>query len=255
MKNKILFIGDIAGRVQELEELCGLFPAHRKIALGDLQDRGLFSKEVLDYIMENNIEGLYGNHEEMFLDFMTKDFSGLWVKFLFHGGWQTIASYLPSEDKKTFLNSIISLEELTNYYRTDEFKYASYDIEDSEYYKNNKWAQKLVDELYEIRKLIPNKYVEFIQSLPLYIKENDWVATHAPISQETLEDSLKDDMFVWRKWRASDKEIHQIYGHCNFLNLRKNDEWLVVCVDDTSNDRLSGFDWETKEFTHIDYKK
>ena len=254
MNNKILFIGDIAGRLLELKELCSLFPNHRKIAVGDLQDRGLYSKQVLDYLIENNIEAIFGNHEEMFLDFMLKNFCDDWIKFLYHGGWKTLASYLPDLEKQSFLNKEFQLEELTNFYKTDEWKNNSVYIQDSNYYSNNSSGKTLVKELERVKELIPKKYVEYIKSLPLYIKEDDWVVTHAPISQDSLKEALADEMFVWKKWRASDKNYHQIYGHCNNYNLRKSNDYYIVCVDDENNNRLGGFDWESKSFTFIDNK-
>lgn len=97
-------VGDIHGRADLLTLL------HRKIRkdveaysgtrqvlyLGDYIDRGLQSREVIDLLIEQPLEGfeaihLKGNHEQAMLDFMDHpESTASWLNF---GGRETLASY------------------------------------------------------------------------------------------------------------------------------------------------------------------
>jgi serine/threonine protein phosphatase 1 len=93
------------------------------IFLGDYIDRGPDSKGVIDFLLElmsesENIQCLMGNHESMFLDFL----SGLDIStFLINGGESTLRSYyidgetiIPQEHIH-FINNLQILVELQDY--------------------------------------------------------------------------------------------------------------------------------------------
>lgn len=103
---KLYCIGDIHGRLDLLQE------AHQKIAcdasdfdgikilvyLGDYVDRGIHSKQVIDFLLENNFSDfekvfLLGNHEQVLLQFLRSNDASIahdWFRF---GGLSTLVSY------------------------------------------------------------------------------------------------------------------------------------------------------------------
>ncbi|MFC1720148.1 metallophosphoesterase family protein [Pseudomonadota bacterium] len=102
--HRIYSIGDIHGRFDLLQEL------HRMIAedaanfeggktlvyLGDYIDRGLWSREVIDDLLESPLNGfesvyLLGNHEQTLLDFLEQPkIAAGWLSW---GGRETLVSY------------------------------------------------------------------------------------------------------------------------------------------------------------------
>ena len=68
MSTKTLFITDIHGCYDEMLQLITQANADRVICCGDLIDRGPKSREVVQYIIDNNIECVLGNHELMAIE-------------------------------------------------------------------------------------------------------------------------------------------------------------------------------------------
>ncbi len=70
MKRTII-IGDVHGCFDELVELFDVlkvsFTTDRVILLGDLVHKGPLSFKVVNFVMENNIESILGNHDDFFL--------------------------------------------------------------------------------------------------------------------------------------------------------------------------------------------
>lgn len=107
-------IGDIHGRLDLLEPLYGRlkailetdYPANAKkriVFLGDYVDRGPYSKEVVDFLLQIAPDPrhviLPGNHEQLMHEFITADdeddlidASKIWFR---NGGLETLQSYLP----------------------------------------------------------------------------------------------------------------------------------------------------------------
>jgi serine/threonine protein phosphatase 1 len=67
-------IADIAGQFDALERLYARMPLCHTVLVGDMIDRGPKSKEVLEWAKEKSDAGLvtalYGNHEDMMIDFV-----------------------------------------------------------------------------------------------------------------------------------------------------------------------------------------
>lgn len=133
MDNERLFvIGDIHGcldMLKRLMEKIGWQPEKdRLIFLGDYIDRGQNPKGVVDYILglrksSSYVECLVGNHEAMFLDYLSGRDREL---FLLNGGSKTIESYsfnrtqegesLIPKDHMTFYQSLKPYIETQDYY-------------------------------------------------------------------------------------------------------------------------------------------
>ena len=91
-------IGDIAGRYDELMLLLDKMPKGEEIILlGDLNDRGPKTKEVIQWAIDNKIRCVKSNHGQMMIDayniwLATGNPHGSW-EFNMNGGLQTIQSY------------------------------------------------------------------------------------------------------------------------------------------------------------------
>ncbi|SPD72725.1 Ser/Thr phosphatase family protein [uncultured Desulfobacterium sp.] len=96
---KTFIVGDIHGCLDMLKRLLDKISWSPEkdslIFLGDYIDRGKNPKGVVDYILglsriSSRVEWLKGNHEAMFLDFLSgRDRD----TFLTNGGWKTLESY------------------------------------------------------------------------------------------------------------------------------------------------------------------
>lgn len=133
MKTQRTFvIGDIHGCLSMLKRLMDKIDwqpgRDRLIFLGDYIDRGVDSKGVIDYIlsissMSENVECLLGNHEAVFLDYLSGEDTRT---FLANGGASTVNSYrakrgadvfpLIPREHLNFLGSLKPWLELEEYY-------------------------------------------------------------------------------------------------------------------------------------------
>lgn len=127
LEERTLIIGDIHGCLESLKRLMDRVKwqpdQDRLIFLGDYIDRGPDSKGVIDFLLQlmresENVQCLMGNHESMFLDFL----SGVDMStFLINGGEDTLRSYyfdgetvIPPEHIH-FLKNLQILLELQDY--------------------------------------------------------------------------------------------------------------------------------------------
>lgn len=68
--SKYALISDVHGCYHTLMSLVDKIPLdHEVILLGDLVDRGPYSKEVVEWVVKNNIRCVQGNHDHMMADF------------------------------------------------------------------------------------------------------------------------------------------------------------------------------------------
>jgi len=86
------FIGDVAGRFDELMELIGKMPKEEYVFLGDLNDRGPDTPKVIDWVMKNGT-CLHSNHGDMFVDFVMATGRYHPQIFIQNGGIATLRSY------------------------------------------------------------------------------------------------------------------------------------------------------------------
>jgi serine/threonine protein phosphatase 1 len=131
-EEKIFVIGDIHGCLDMLKRLIDKIewnPANdRLIFIGDYIDRGENSKGVIDFILRLKkdstlIQCLLGNHEQMFLDYLSGVDS---QTFLLNGGLSTLRSYEAIKKSKDdplipsshldFFSSLLTMIELEHYY-------------------------------------------------------------------------------------------------------------------------------------------
>jgi serine/threonine protein phosphatase 1 len=139
----------------------------RLLLLGDYVDRGNQSKEVLEYVMRMVGSGeaiaLRGNHDQRFLELVIQNHSLHDLKFLEHGGVQTINSYCGT-------------------------KYTLADLQDTSIMEK---AKVFIRKSYKAHLL-------FLDSLPLYDEDSDHIYVHAglnPFYYNWREQPEKD--FIW----------------------------------------------------------
>ena len=132
---KIYAFGDIHGEFLKLKALVDKISPDKDatlVFLGDYIDRGKYSFEVVEYLIDlskkYNCVFLEGNHENMFLDYM----SGIHEKiFLYNGGTETAKSYYKhgyNINHNTYYLSrkfpkehVIFFRRLKKYYETEDY--------------------------------------------------------------------------------------------------------------------------------------
>lgn len=129
---RVFVIGDIHGCLEMLQRLMDKIPwrpdKDRVIFLGDYIDRGENPKAVVDYVValtrcSPHVDCLIGNHEAMFLDYLSGREEEL---FLRNGGQSTLNSYeadksgqgdsMVPENHMAFYRSLKPYIELQDYY-------------------------------------------------------------------------------------------------------------------------------------------
>lgn len=111
LNNTIAVIGDIHGCFHSLEKVYAKLNGIDDIyAVGDLVDRGKYSKESVEFCILNSIKPVKGNHEDMliraidnsdkFFGFMFKDAE----HYYYNGGRETQYSYINSRLFSNFKN-------------------------------------------------------------------------------------------------------------------------------------------------------
>ena len=101
--NELFIVGDVAGRLEEMESLLASVPKEINIiCVGDVIDKGPNSKGVLDYIIEHDVQLVLGNHEILLIKSLEEiessqslsdlQYTNLWLE---SRGIDTILSYHP----------------------------------------------------------------------------------------------------------------------------------------------------------------
>lgn len=118
----IAIIGDIHGCYNTLQTIYSrVKDAGDVYTVGDLIDRGNYSKEVVQFCIDHSIRSVKGNHEDMmmkaidnsdkFLGFMFKDAE----IYYYNGGQETQNSYIGSREFDEFKHFKAKIKELGHY--------------------------------------------------------------------------------------------------------------------------------------------
>ena len=169
---RIYAVGDIHGRVDLLrilhhiiaEDDDGRMHERLVVYLGDYVDRGLDSRGVIDFLLdEHPVElpfvALKGNHEEMMLRFL-EDIS-VGPGWLEYGGAATLLSYGVS---------------------------LSGSISDT---------QTLVDAQRRLAESVPPRHIDFMREAPLYYEAGDYLFVHAGIRAGVPIDAQRAEDLLW----------------------------------------------------------
>ncbi len=128
MTNRLFAIGDIHGCFDQLQTLIEdkicLKKEDQLILLGDYIDRGVQSKEVVDFIIDLqnrgfNIFALHGNHEAMLLDaYYNESKFPLWIM---NGGKETMSSFNIKDLKDLDVVYLNFFKSLIYYHPIDQY--------------------------------------------------------------------------------------------------------------------------------------
>lgn len=123
MQSKTYIIGDIHGCYHTMIALLEKLPKDARIIfVGDLCDRGNFSKEVIEFISSNNYECVLGNHDYYMATSILDTLLGketIWSKYDNMGYDATLQSY--GDDRTTIKRHIAWIETLPQYIEIDHY--------------------------------------------------------------------------------------------------------------------------------------
>jgi len=188
MKNSYI-IGDIHGCYNTLLKLVEKLPKDAKlIFVGDLCDKGNFSKEVISFVKDNNHLAVKGNHEVLMQTHIEKAIAGedgQWNSNDVFGGDKTVRSYEHSADLlKEHLEWIDGLPiyiEIENYFITHGY------------------------------------------GLPYYQRKDEKKYERAILSNRVDVDEYKDD---WED--VSSYEMVNVFGHCAFDEVKRGENYIGI---------------------------
>jgi serine/threonine protein phosphatase 1 len=142
----IAVIGDIHGCFHTLRELVERirrdYPGIQIYCVGDLVDRGNFSFETVEFVINEGLICTSGNHDFMFYYFITDPDNDRGKSWVFNGYETTLASYSNRQDKIVeHLNYIINLP---LYFNLSDFFISHAGV--SSYFKKDLTSDPLNDE-------------------------------------------------------------------------------------------------------------
>ena len=123
MENRYV-IGDVHGCLYTLKALVSKLPKDADIIfVGDLVDKGNFSKEVVEFVINGGYRAILGNHELYMLkyieDAMNNNITSEWSANEEFGGYKTIQSY--KDDTHTLKRHLEWMSRLPVYIELDKF--------------------------------------------------------------------------------------------------------------------------------------
>ncbi len=185
----IIIIGDIHGCINTLQKLYLKLKINNLpfYCVGDLVDRGKYSKSVIEFCIQNNIMPVIGNHDY----WMIESIDNLQNKYsvnqwLVPFGYNTINSYL------------------------DISKYSKSDL-----------SIMFLEFIKEIKIL---KHYDFIKSLPFKIEVNNIILTHSGIAEYATEQ--EDYLCNYEPCIKFGNKI-QIYGHDHKQEVEYKKGWYA----------------------------
>ncbi|MGM0624171.1 MAG: metallophosphoesterase [Campylobacterota bacterium] len=120
--NKTYIIGDVHGCFYTVKSLLKKLPNHARIVfVGDICDRGLYSKRIFDLILEYEYECVLGNHERYMIEYtmdILKGGTNRWLKDSM-GGKETLASY--KGDTKAIIKHMEYIKTLPRYMMIENY--------------------------------------------------------------------------------------------------------------------------------------
>lgn len=237
-------IGDIAGQYKTLEALLKKMPDDTPVSLGDMNDRGPQSIDVIKFFRDNG-QAVLGNHEHMMIDaYEGNGFYDLGI-WMLNGGLFTLVSCNPDLVSDTRFDKLMTIVRYYNqghYINQETLSQASHILE--ELCKEN----------------IPADVIEYLKGLPTIIETDDYLLSHAAINPSLPESKLQDltrfDNIIWNRGTPRRKDKFQFYGHMASrqpkIHRDKQGEF-AICLDTSFGKVLTGYSTITKKFYQQDY--
>jgi len=176
------------------------------IFVGDLCDRGNFSKDVIEFVIENDYLCVKGNHEYFMQTYIQnaiskKDMSSKWATMSGWGGKQTILSYM------------------------NETKLLK---------KHLKWIENL-----PLYLEVKNYFITHGFGLPYY-KRRDEKYLHS-LFLNRIDDTL--NMKDWENFK--EYKAVNIFGHCNFNEVLRGKNYICIDTGCCYGNKLSAISLKT----------
>lgn len=117
-------IGDVHGSLFTLKKLIAKLPANAElIFVGDLCDKGKYSKEVIEFVIQNGYECVKGNHEHLMqkylYDAVVHQKHSPWSEDYRYGGIETYLSYV--DDHESMYRHLAWIEQLPTYIQKEHY--------------------------------------------------------------------------------------------------------------------------------------
>ena len=254
-----LIFGDIHGRYLELKKICEMCPNSIPVSVGDLMDRGPDSKKVLDFFMEKGLAVL-GNHDHMMIDFYRNKKFYVSYCWFWNGAHNTLLSFTNNEKEKELINNN------TKKFLELEKEMTALPKEQRTTYLNE--IGILIEELRSLmQKIVDEKYIIFLESLPKFIETDDFIITHAPINpsipfksflDEGKNDAKTDRSFLWNRGGIRKQKKIQFHGHNSNRKPRifvKGNEAFAINLDSSKGEILTAYDGESDTLISVPWEK
>ena len=156
--NNTFVIGDVHGCYHTLLKLVQKLPLDAQlIFVGDLCDKGNFSKDVIEFVIQNNYTCVKGNHEYLFekhiLDVVENGNSSLWSDDKRVGGGVCIQSYKNDlvliKKHLAWISDLPTYLEIENYFITHAFALELYKNRDKQEYQKDLFLKRYYEDTIE----------------------------------------------------------------------------------------------------------
>lgn len=249
---EFIAIGDGAGRFDEMMELISLFPKCHVICVGDPNDRGPKSRQIIEYFMgdQENRTLIQSNHSHLMIDFY-ENLGTYHPCDPFANGFETtVKSYGLELPKKLVSDCRIIVRGLYSEWFLKEV------ISEVEVWRKN------------IKDFIPQSHIDFLKTCPMYLETDDTIITHAAINP-TLPLPVSDIMplgtkynaravdFLWNVGSTRRRNKFQIHGHASYkrcMELADSRGLYGMNVDSSKGDVLSAIHWPSEDIKSVPYK-
>ncbi|WP_078551592.1 metallophosphoesterase [Bacillus alkalicellulosilyticus] len=201
MSERTLVISDIHGCIDEFNLLLKKVKyeprVDKLVLLGDYLDYGIYSKEVVEKVMnlveEFGVVAIKGNHDQRFYDFIHSKNKEVESKFFKHGGHNTLLNYAEEHQE----NGVLELERFKSHVK-------------KEY----------------------SHHLQFLEKLPFYHEDDNYIYVHAglnPYNKDWKKQSEHDFMYIREAFinypTVTNKKV--IFGHTKLIDIHGNaDIWF-----------------------------
>jgi serine/threonine protein phosphatase 1 len=130
MNKNTFVIGDVHGCYYTLQDLIAKLPKNADLVfLGDLCDKGNYSKDVIEFVSKNRYRCVLGNHDLYMIKYLKKSLQGeknTWNTSKLFSGDRTVESYRESDENLidehlNWLKTLPSFLEIDNFFITHGF--------------------------------------------------------------------------------------------------------------------------------------
>lgn len=205
---------------KQYEELKAKFPDEEFCIAGDLPDRGPRTRELIQYVIDNKIPCLQGNHDDLMSGSEDRFYEEVWFQ---NGGIKAFGSYCGCEDAMNFRISGCS-------------RVQAHECEGTTVFKQHR---------------------EFLAAMPFYFEREDLVhesgrhllVTHAPIRSGHLDNQVATRFyygfldFIWNRNkppRTNVKNWFNVHGH-NRVKKPIITEWFANIDTGCAYDKDDGY--------------